>query len=108
MGEGSSRPSAPLARLGPMNWSRRQLSAVSTSLIRPTITRRVRAKKFGQSLKDLNITRPDVVIATKVYNRVGPERNDIGASRGHIMDGVEASLRRLQTDHIDLINLYGP
>jgi len=31
------------------------------------------------------------VIATKVYSRVGPGRNDIGASRGHIMDAVEAS-----------------
>jgi Aldo/keto reductase family len=54
---------------------------------------------LGQSLKNLNIARQDVVIATKVYSRVGPGRNDIGASRGHIMDGVEASLRRLQTDH---------
>jgi aryl-alcohol dehydrogenase-like predicted oxidoreductase len=56
---------------------------------------------LGQSLKNLNIARQDVVIATKVYSRVGPGRNDIGACRGHIMDGVEASLRRLQTDHID-------
>src|ERR1700675_4435957 len=54
---------------------------------------------LGQSLKSLNIARKDVVIATKVYSRVGPGRNDIGASRGHIMDGVEASLRRLQTEH---------
>src|SRR4029077_6355099 len=59
-------------------------------------------KILGQSLKNLNIARQDVVIATKVYSRVGPGRNDIGASRGHIMDAVEASLRRLQTDHIDL------
>jgi aryl-alcohol dehydrogenase-like predicted oxidoreductase len=48
-----------------------------------------------------------VVIATKVYSRVGPGRNDIGASRGHIMDAVEASLRRLQTDHIDLYQIHG-
>ena len=46
------------------------------------------------------------MIATKVYSRVGPGRNDIGASRGHIMDGVEASLRRLQTDHIDLYQIH--
>src|SRR3981081_4324299 len=57
---------------------------------------------LGQSLKNINIARKDVVIATKVYSRVGAGRNDIGASRGHIMDAVEASLRRLQTDHIDL------
>jgi aryl-alcohol dehydrogenase-like predicted oxidoreductase len=64
-------------------------------------------KILGQSLKHLNIARKDVVIATKVYSRVGPGRNDVGASRGHIMDGIEASLRRLQTDHIDLYQIHG-
>src|SRR5258705_2703033 len=64
-------------------------------------------KILGQSLKSLNIARQDVVIATKVYSRVGPGSNDVGASRGHIMDGVEASLRRLQTDHIDLYQIHG-
>src|SRR6202049_2508850 len=64
-------------------------------------------KILGQSLKNLNIARKDVVIATKVYSRVGPGRNDIGASRGHIMDAVEASLQRLQTDHIDLYQIHG-
>jgi aryl-alcohol dehydrogenase-like predicted oxidoreductase len=64
-------------------------------------------KILGQSLKNLNIARQDVVIATKVYSRVGPGRNDIGASRGHIMDAVEASLRRLQSDHIDLYQIHG-
>ena len=63
-------------------------------------------KTLGQSLKNLNIARKDVVLATKVYGRVGPGRNDIGASRGHIMDAVEASLRRLQTDHIDLYQIH--
>jgi aryl-alcohol dehydrogenase-like predicted oxidoreductase len=64
-------------------------------------------KILGQSLKNLNIARKDVVIATKVYSRVGPGQNDIGASRGHIMDGVEASLRRLQTNYIDLYQIHG-
>jgi aryl-alcohol dehydrogenase-like predicted oxidoreductase len=64
-------------------------------------------KILGQSLKNLDIARHQVVIATKVYGRVGPGRNDVGASRGHIMDGVEASLRRLQTDHIDLYQIHG-
>jgi aryl-alcohol dehydrogenase-like predicted oxidoreductase len=63
-------------------------------------------KILGQSLKNLDIARKDIVIATKVYGRVGPGRNDVGASRGHILDGVEASLRRLQTDHIDLYQIH--
>ena len=61
----------------------------------------------GKALKNLNIARKDIVIATKVYGRTGPGRNDVGASRGHIMDAVEASLRRLQTDHIDLYQIHG-
>ena len=64
-------------------------------------------KTLGQSLKNLNIARKDVVIATKVYGRVGPGRNDIGASRGHIMDSIDGSLRRLQTDHNDLYQIHG-
>jgi aryl-alcohol dehydrogenase-like predicted oxidoreductase len=63
-------------------------------------------KTLGQSLKNLNIVRKDVVLATKVFGRVGPGRNDVGASRGHIMDAVEDSLRRLQTDHIDLYQIH--
>ena len=52
--------------------------------------------------RTLKIPRHEVVLATKVYGRTGPGRNEVGASRGHIMDAVEDSLRRLQTDHIDL------
>ncbi len=64
-------------------------------------------KTLGQSLKNLNIARKDVVIASKVYGRTGQGRNDVGASRGHIMDAVDASLQRLQTDHIDLYQIHG-
>jgi aryl-alcohol dehydrogenase-like predicted oxidoreductase len=60
----------------------------------------------GQALKDLGIKRSDVVIATKCYGRVGSGPNDIGASRGHIMDSVARSLERLQTDHIDLYQIH--
>lgn len=61
---------------------------------------------LGQSLRNLGIARKDVVLATKGYTRTGPGRNDVGASRGHILDAVEASLRRLQTDHIDLYQIH--
>jgi aryl-alcohol dehydrogenase-like predicted oxidoreductase len=64
-------------------------------------------RTLGQSLKNLNISRHQVVIATKVFGRTGPGRNEVGASRGHIMDAVDASLRRLQTDHIDLYQIHG-
>src|SRR5438105_2770898 len=61
---------------------------------------------LGHSFKNLNIARKDVVLATKVYSRMGPGRNDVGASRGHIMDAIDASLHRLQTDHIDLYQIH--
>ncbi len=47
-----------------------------------------------------------VVLATKVFFAQGDGPNDKGASRYHIMNGVEASLRRLQSDHIDLYYLH--
>ncbi|OLP59262.1 aldo/keto reductase [Xaviernesmea oryzae] len=62
---------------------------------------------LGQALKNLAVPRKDVVIATKVYGQMGDKPNDRGASRGHIMDSVEASLERLQTDHIDLYQIHG-
>jgi len=61
---------------------------------------------LGQSLKNLGVKRKDVVIATKVYGEFGSGPNDRGASRGHIMDSVQASLERLQTDHIDLYQIH--
>ena len=60
----------------------------------------------GQALKDLGARRSDIVLATKVFARMGPGPNDIGASRGHIMDGVARSLERLQTDYIDLYQIH--
>ena len=64
-------------------------------------------KILGQSLRNLGIARKDIVIATKAFGRMGPGRNDVGASRGHLMDAVEASLQRLQLDHIDLYQIHG-
>ncbi len=50
--------------------------------------------------------RASVLIATKVCGPMGPGPNDAGLSRAHIMEGVEASLRRLQTDYIDLYQAH--
>ncbi|MDL2408367.1 aldo/keto reductase [Rhizobium calliandrae] len=63
-------------------------------------------KLLGQALKNVGVARKDVVIATKVYGVMGDKPNDRGASRGHIMDSVQASLERLQTDHIDLYQIH--
>jgi aryl-alcohol dehydrogenase-like predicted oxidoreductase len=60
----------------------------------------------GQALRDIGVRRSDVVVATKCYGRVGKGPNDIGASRGHIMDAVQRSLDRLKTDHIDLYQIH--
>src|SRR4026208_2254275 len=50
--------------------------------------------------------RAAVILATKVCAPMGPGPNDKGLSRLHIMQGVEASLRRLQTDYIDLYQAH--
>ena len=63
-------------------------------------------KMTGAALKELGVKRSDVVLATKVYGRMGPGPNDMGGSRGHIMDSVRQSLDRLQTDHIDLYQIH--
>ncbi len=50
--------------------------------------------------------RAEAVVATKVNSTMGEGPNDRGSSRAHIMDGVHASLRRLNMDHIDLLQLH--
>ncbi|HBF31447.1 aldo/keto reductase [Rhizobium sp.] len=61
---------------------------------------------LGQALQNLNVPRKDVVIATKFYGQMGDKPNDRGASRGHILDQVEASLERMQLDYIDLYQIH--
>ena len=61
----------------------------------------------GQALKNLKVPRENVVVATKVFGDTAPGPNTRGASRGHILDGVKASLKRLQLDHIDLYQIHG-
>ena len=51
--------------------------------------------------------RDRVVLATKAFGKIGPSRWDQGNSRKHILDAVDNSLRRLQTDYIDLYQLHG-
>ena len=62
-------------------------------------------ERIGKALKGI---RQDVIIATKVGNPMGDGTNDRGASRYHIMQQVEDSLRLLQTDYIDLYQIHRP
>jgi aryl-alcohol dehydrogenase-like predicted oxidoreductase len=57
----------------------------------------------GKALKG---RRQEIVLATKVRGRMGPGANDVGLSRLHIMQSVEASLERLGTDYIDLYQIH--
>ncbi|WP_437626246.1 aldo/keto reductase [Sorangium sp. So ce1151] len=59
---------------------------------------------LGQAIKG---RRDQVIISTKATFRSGAGPNDVGSSRYHLVRSVEASLRRLQTDHIDLFQLHG-
>lgn len=62
---------------------------------------------LGLALGNLSVRREDVVIATKVRGRTGAGPNDVGLTRKHILASVEASLRRLQCDYIDLYQIHG-
>ncbi len=59
----------------------------------------------GAALKEY-ARRDDVVIATKVFNPMSPAPNDGGLSRKHIMSSIDASLRRLKTDYVDLYQIH--
>tara|TARA_Y100000590_G_scaffold223549_1_gene252855 strand:+ start:3870 stop:4808 length:939 start_codon:yes stop_codon:yes gene_type:complete len=60
---------------------------------------------IGKSLKG---RRQDAVLATKVASPQGEDPNNKGASRKHILEQVEISLKRLQTDYIDLYQIHFP
>src|SRR5947209_92589 len=59
---------------------------------------------LGQAIKG---RRDQVLISTKGTFRTGPGHNDVGSSRVHLLKAVDASLRRLGTDYIDLYQLHG-
>ncbi|MCC6565506.1 MAG: aldo/keto reductase [Chloroflexi bacterium] len=60
----------------------------------------------GTLMRELFPNRDEVVIATKVYNPMGDKPNQRGLSRKHIMDSIDASLRRLKMDYVDLYQIH--
>lgn len=64
-------------------------------------------KLLGQAIKTLGLPRDELVIATKSTGIMNELPNGRGQSRYHIMNAVDASLKRLQLDHIDLYQLHG-
>jgi aryl-alcohol dehydrogenase-like predicted oxidoreductase len=62
---------------------------------------------LGQALKTLARPRDQVVVATKALGRMGPGPNQAGLSKLHILHAIDASLKRLQLDHIDLYQVHG-
>ena len=59
----------------------------------------------GRALRDF-AKREEVVVATKVFNRMTPDANGAGLSRKHIMAGIDGSLKRLGMDHVDLYQIH--
>jgi aryl-alcohol dehydrogenase (NADP+) len=61
---------------------------------------------LGKALRELAIPRQQVVVATKVFNPMGPSVNEKGLSRKHIRHAIDSSLRRLQLDYVDLYQIH--
>jgi aryl-alcohol dehydrogenase-like predicted oxidoreductase len=70
------------------------------------------ADSYGQGVSEQFIgkalagRRHDAIVMTKVFSKMGPGPNDEGSSRSHIMDGCDASLKRLATDFIDVYQVH--
>ena len=60
----------------------------------------------GKALKEFGPARDKLVIATKVFNKMSEDPNDRGLSRKHILQSIDASLRRLGTDYVDLYQIH--
>jgi aryl-alcohol dehydrogenase (NADP+) len=61
---------------------------------------------LGRALRTLSIPREQAVIATKVFNPMGPSANERGLSRKHIRHSIDNSLKRLQLDYVDLYQIH--
>ncbi len=60
----------------------------------------------GNLLKSFGVKRENIIVATKVRNKISDDVNDVGLSRKHIMDSIDRSLKRLQMDYVDLYQIH--
>src|SRR6202008_3535857 len=60
----------------------------------------------GRALRKFGVRREEVVIATKVYNPMGSTPNERGTSKKHIRHAIDASLKRLGVDYVDLYQIH--
>ncbi len=61
---------------------------------------------LGRALRALAVPRAQAVVATKVYQPMGPSANERGLSRKHVMHSIDASLKRLGLDYVDLYQIH--
>src|SRR5262249_53311193 len=60
----------------------------------------------GRAFKKLGLRREEIVVATKVFNPMGDSPNEKGTSKKHVKHAIEASLRRLGMDYVDLYQIH--
>jgi aryl-alcohol dehydrogenase-like predicted oxidoreductase len=107
MGFGGSGPFRDVGQID-VDGARRQLDMALDAGVNMVDTADIYSLGAAEEIvgKVLNGRRDRVVLATKARFSMGPGPNDDGLSRQHLIEACEASLRRLQTDHIDLYQVH--
>jgi aryl-alcohol dehydrogenase-like predicted oxidoreductase len=107
MGFGGTGWASPVGHLG-VEDARRQIGIARDAGVNLIDTADIYSNGLSEEIlgEALGSNRDDMLIATKVRGAMGDGPNDDGLSRHHIIRGVEASLRRLRTDYIDLYQVH--
>tara|TARA_B110000263_G_C15236095_1_gene477094 strand:+ start:149 stop:1087 length:939 start_codon:yes stop_codon:yes gene_type:complete len=113
---GSSGTKVSVIGLGTNNFGRRLNTSETKKVIDTALGEGINfldtSNSYGDTLSEEYIgnaiknKRSDIILATKVYSKIGDRPNDMGAGKVHIIREVENSLKRLQTDYIDLYQIH--
>tara|TARA_B110000116_G_scaffold81077_1_gene70517 strand:+ start:2295 stop:3233 length:939 start_codon:yes stop_codon:yes gene_type:complete len=113
---GSSGTKVSVIGLGTNNFGRRLNTSETKKVIDTALDEGINfldtSNSYGDTLSEEYIgnaiknKRSDIILATKVYSKIGDRPNDMGAGKVHIIREVENSLKRLQTDYIDLYQIH--